>query len=371
MWAAGLAGTLCGMVFQSALDKYYRRPVSVSPPQAASQSAPINENENPITVYGLPSDQNVRYMEGYVSSVNYERRIPNWVLERIMHTPSEKGKTTPSDEDGEKEVSREGVTFFSDPETPVMFRGTNPDYAQMGYSRGHLAAAQFHKNGTQSEMNGTFNLSTNVVPQDMTMNACDWFRLESMTKKLSKEFPKGLFVVTGPLFVPTVDTKEGTKVISYRLGGKNDVAIPTHMFKVLLGVREDNTKGIAAFVMPNRPILEEQPLTAFQVPFKYIEQLSGLTLFPRILHPELSQGSASSLKWGTDMPYDMCKKHKCEGSYASFSKGFRLMGRIRASETTKEAEEALQYIASQGITIDARMKKEFDKKIAQLQKSNS
>lgn len=388
MWAAGLAGGLCGMAIQSMLDKYYQRPINVSHPVRSTEKPALSpavsqaNNDNPLAAFGLPSDEHLRFMEGYISSLNYERRIPNWVLEKIVYSKSAgKKDTSQSDDEEEKAVSREGVSFYSDPDVPALFQSTNADYAAMGYSRGHLAAAQFHKNGSQSEMNGTFNLSANVVPQDMTMNACDWFRLESMTKKLSKDFPSGLFVVTGPLFVPTIDTSSGKKVLSYTLGGKNDVAVPTHMFKVLLGVKEDNSKAIAAFVMPNRPILEERPLTDYQVPFKYIEQLAGLTLFPKVLHPELktlgtgsstSPLAASTFKWIGNTPeaapYDMCKRHKCEGSYASFSRGFRQMGQIRAACTIKEAEEALQKIAAQGITIDARMKKEYDKKIMELQK---
>eukprot|EP00744_Colponema_vietnamica_P007528 GILI01010826.1.p1 GENE.GILI01010826.1~~GILI01010826.1.p1 ORF type:complete len:391 (-),score=12.40 GILI01010826.1:28-1137(-) len=368
------------------LDKYYKRPVIVIKPAGSSDKTSPSPSpstkliqSDPIAIHGLPSECNLRFMEGYVSSLNYERRIPHWVLERLVYTkPASKKDVSAktSDDEDEKAVSREGVNFYTDPDIPPLFQSTNSDYSSMGYSRGHLAAAQFHKNGTQSEMNGTFNLSTNVVPQDMTMNACDWFRLESMTKKLSKDFPNGLFVVTGPLFVPTYDTSTGKKMISYILGGKNDVAVPTHMFKVLMGVKEDNSKAVAAFVMPNRPILEERPLTDFQVPFKYVEQLSGLTLFPKVLHPELKSSThantlgASSLKWiGSEpVPYDMCKKHKCEGSYASFSKGFRLMGTIRAASTRKEAEDALQAIVAQGIPIDSRMKKEFDKKLVELQK---
>ncbi|ETO12555.1 endonuclease G, partial [Reticulomyxa filosa] len=33
--------------------------------------------------YGLPSHENLSFRSSYVSSINYERRIPNWVMECI------------------------------------------------------------------------------------------------------------------------------------------------------------------------------------------------------------------------------------------------------------------------------------------------
>ncbi|CCD12253.1 hypothetical protein, unlikely [Trypanosoma congolense IL3000] len=36
-----------------------------------------------LTSKGLPSHDRVRYFMGFVASLNYERRIPNWVLEHL------------------------------------------------------------------------------------------------------------------------------------------------------------------------------------------------------------------------------------------------------------------------------------------------
>ena len=417
MYAAGMVGVALGMAFQSGLSNYYTSVASKHGKggvMLSSAPAPTTTHQNPApspsgdaplwfqhpaAEFGLPGSANLVVMKGYVSSLNLERRIPNWVIERIDYQQAGKKKKEGDDDGGEAEVSRASSKFYPDQSVPPLFRADNPDYSTPGMSRGHLAAAQFHKYGDQQEMNETFNLSANIVPQDMTMNGCDWYRLESMTKKLSKEFPRGLFVVTGPLFVPTIDTDMpvtsrsskkaaaanpniGQRKVEYYLCGKNDVAVPTHMFKVLLGVREDSAKGIAAFVLPNAPITQEHPMTHFQVPPSYVERLTGLNFFPSATSPSnpayspatsvlgpAGGGASSGLKGilggGVAEPYDLCKKHQCEGSYASFSRGFRASGKIRSASTLKEAEAALQEAAVAGL-LDSKVQKEFDRKVAEL-----
>lgn len=56
---------------------------------------------------------------------------------------------------------------------PSIFRADDEDYLRSGYSRGHLAAASNHKS-SQEDMASTFVLSANIVPQELSMNGCDW-----------------------------------------------------------------------------------------------------------------------------------------------------------------------------------------------------
>lgn len=62
--------------------------------------------------------------------------------------------------------------------------------------------------------------------------------------------------------------------MQYETIGKNNVAVPTHMFKVVLA-EKDNSEGndditepkrvMGAFIMQNEPIRELVPLTEYQV----------------------------------------------------------------------------------------------------------
>lgn len=53
--------------------------------------------------------------------------------------------------------------------------------------------------------------------------------------------------------------------VKYQVIGKNNVAVPTHFFKVVVMENEDNDFEMEAYVMPNRIIEEGTPLYVFQV----------------------------------------------------------------------------------------------------------
>ena len=61
------------------------------------------------------------------------------------------------------------------------------------------------------------------------------------------------------------------------------VSVPTHFYKVILADGRNSAKGggggrqvsVGAFVMPNAPIDERIPLSAFAVPLEPLEQVAG------------------------------------------------------------------------------------------------
>jgi DNA/RNA endonuclease G (NUC1) len=331
-------------------------PLSMLSPSDALQTKSLTPGQQAMRDtairIGLPSDHNVRFLEGYAASLNFERRIPNWVLEKIVTPPS-----PPSS--GASGGSRTESKFYSDPSVPEMFRASTSDYNDKhGTSRGHLAPAQFHKN-SQNEMNETFNLSANIVPQDMTMNACDWYRLESMTKKLAKQYPKGLYVVTGPMFVPTMSPVDpGRRVVSYEVIGEHNVAVPTHLFKAFFGEADDGKKEVAAFVLPNAPIPDESSLVTYQVPLSFVERTTGLQLFAGAAGIDASRAAYQVV--------DMCRRKKCEGSYGSFSKGNRAVGRIRAASSAAQAQQAFNDAVKAGDGDAAALERELKHKLTEL-----
>ena len=208
--------------------------------------------------YGLPSHENLSLHEGYVSSINYRLRIPNWVAEHLASTASDAATAVG--------VTRERSNFHEDVSVPAPWRSTNADYARSGWSRGHLAPAGAHK-GSQHELDETFLLSANIVPQDMSSNGSDWLRLERFTRSLLERHDD-VYIISGPLFVPS-PAADGTVAesaaaphlpppspaatsssssssssskappvvrarVSYEVIGPHEVAVPTHLFKVIL-----------------------------------------------------------------------------------------------------------------------------------------
>jgi len=111
------------------------------------------------------------------------------------------------------------------------------DYKHSGFSRGHMAPAADFAFSDQA-IRATFLLS-NAVPQIQRVNAGAWAQLEAAVRRLAAH-SDAVYIFTGPLF-----DSEITEVI-----GPNHVAVPTHIYKVILAVQADQRTMYAAIV-PN------------------------------------------------------------------------------------------------------------------------
>lgn len=67
--------------------------------------------------------------------------------------------------------------------------------------------------------------------------------------------------------------------------GEDNVAVPSHLYKVILARRSpESTEPLAlgAFVVPNEAIGFQPQLSEFQVSLQDLEKLSGLVFFPHL-----------------------------------------------------------------------------------------
>ncbi|XP_060725679.1 nuclease EXOG, mitochondrial-like isoform X1 [Tachysurus vachellii] len=222
-----------------------------------------------IQLYGLPVDGgDTRYYTNHILSYDQSRRTPRWVAEHL------------SEEKLLGKADRKHCKFKPDPDIPELFTAHNEDYLGSGWSRGHMAPAGDNKFSEQS-MAETFYLS-NVVPQNYKNNAGFWNRLEMYCRELTERF-RDVWVISGPLTLPQT-SEDKKKIVSYQLIGKDDVAVPTHLYKVILVRKEHSPDVLAlgAFVVPNAPIGFEHQLKEFQVSLTELERMSGLTFFPQL-----------------------------------------------------------------------------------------
>lgn len=249
---------------------------------------------------GLPSYENLTFYKSYVCSHDLEKKIPKWTIHEL-----DRAKMSGQSADRRFSIfnSRIPGNF------PNHTKALNEDYLRSGYSRGHLVPAGDIKFQGQDALDETFYLNSNIVPQEYTNNANYWYQMEYLAKsKLVKNFKK-VRILSGPLFIPKIkdDNGKNKKYQEYQLLGKNNVAVPTHLYKIYLCESNDNDhfesttdnqeiltkdrrkhkkynngskKYIAAFVVPNEPIHIETPLTDFQVPIEYIEKNTGLSIYP-------------------------------------------------------------------------------------------
>jgi endonuclease G, mitochondrial len=215
-------------------------------------------NEN--TRWGYPGGNCMLLIKDfYFICHDNDDRIPVWVMYHL----------TPEDLAGGAERSDD---FRADPALDPDDRAELADYRYSGYDRGHMApAADFRQ--SDRAMSDTFVLS-NMVPQRPNLNRRLWATLEDQVRQLA-EAHGSIWVVTGELFLAADSTPtEPTDFI-----GPNQVAVPTHLYKMVLCQHPAGDVELFAFVLPNQ--LDPVP----GVPADYlttvdrIEALSGLDFF--------------------------------------------------------------------------------------------
>uniref|UniRef100_A0A8C8RTC6 Endonuclease n=1 Tax=Pelusios castaneus TaxID=367368 RepID=A0A8C8RTC6_9SAUR len=241
--------------------------VPVAAAAAPLPPAPGGAARGELAKYGLPGLAQVRSRESYVLCYDPRSRGALWVLEQL------RPETLRGSSD------RAACDFREDESVHEYHRATNADYRGSGFDRGHLAAAANHR-WSQQAMQDTFYLS-NVAPQVPHLNQKAWNNLEKYCRSLTK-YNKNVYVCTGPLFLPRMEA-DGKMYVKYQVIGKNNVAVPTHFFKVLILEKLGGEIELRPYVMPNSPVEETIPLERFLVPIESIERASGLLFVPNIL----------------------------------------------------------------------------------------
>ncbi|MBA2368250.1 MAG: DNA/RNA non-specific endonuclease [Candidatus Protochlamydia sp.] len=198
---------------------------------------------------------------GYSLAYDARNRNPAWVYEHLT-AESIQGN------------AKRAQDFKEDPNIPNNLRATSTDCKGQGFDRGHMAPAGDHRS-TSEAMNDTFYM-TNICPQSPQLNRGYWSKLEKHVRDLTKQYAN-VYVVTGPLYLPHKEV-DGKRYVKYQVIGKNDVAVPTHFFKVLTldsGVGDAHT---FAYILPNEAIPPKTPLENFETTIEKIEHLAGLIL---------------------------------------------------------------------------------------------
>lgn len=196
---------------------------------------------------------------GYVLAYDGKTRHASWVYEELTANNLE-GATERADFD-----------FEEDPLIPPSLRANKSDYKGSGFDRGHLRPAANARSSPQA-MKDTFYLS-NISPQHPQLNRKFWLKLEKHVREMAQRHDK-IYVITGPLFLPET-ASDGKKYVRYQVIGENNVAVPTHYFKVIHGKKE-RANITEAYIIPNRPIENNLPLSTFAVTLEKVEKAAGL-----------------------------------------------------------------------------------------------
>ena len=262
-----LCGTFCtsGLMFLSQVEyDHVRFPQNTLLLRSFRKER--NYNSMNTLKYGLPHGGiPIVLNPDYLLQYDQSKRVPLWVGEHIK----------PEHLDGS--ATRAKCRFTADERLSEKFRSQNEDFRQSGFSRGHMAAAGNYKHSSES-MSDTFFL-TNILPQDYKNNSGYWNRMEMHVRDLVRKYGPAT-VYSGPVFSPAQEP-DGKRYVKYQVIGENDVAVPTHLFKVILIKRENDFPMMGAFIVPNQKI-KTQPLENFQVTLKTLELRTGLHFFDKL-----------------------------------------------------------------------------------------
>ncbi|XP_062505550.1 nuclease EXOG, mitochondrial-like [Corticium candelabrum] len=256
-----LAGAALGFLSGAAAYKAIFRTL-----ESSDEETVVKDYSSFSLAYGLPEfNSDLYHYNNHVVLYDNAKKVPVWVAEHLT-LDNLRGTAT-----------REQSQFQCDDYVPRLFRSSNDDYWDSGWSRGHMVPAGDNKH-SQEAMNDTFYL-TNIVPQDIDNNAYFWCKLERYCRSLARRY-NFVEIVSGPLWLP-LTTNDGRRFVKYDVIGKNDVAVPTHLFKVVVG-ENDEEIVIGAFVVPNKDIPDDKQPIDYQRPIDVVEKMVGAKMFPRL-----------------------------------------------------------------------------------------
>jgi len=252
--------------------------VTIPPRDTGVPPEPLNGSPRVAEImrFGFPGLDNIRSHKDYIMSYDRRNRIPHWVFEHLTKDSCQKTEG----------VDRAHSDFSVDKSLHPFFQSANTDYKYSGFDRGHMAPAGNHRRDQQM-CNETFLLS-NMAPQvGRGFNRDKWEHLERYVRKMTKLY-RNVYVCTGPLYLPHME-QDGKMYVKYQVIGQNNVSVPTHFFKVIVGETDNKDLELEAFVMPNEQIPDNTPLDNFRVPPDSVERAAGLLFFDRLSKERLSR----------------------------------------------------------------------------------
>lgn len=262
--------------------------------------------------------------------IAYDARTKNpiYALEKLCFS-SNKSKmndvTILNGADGDKGNNNNNrFQFHEQKSLSPQHRSKNAYYRNSGYDRGHLAPAADFKYDSNHKRD-TFSL-TNISPQHPTFNRVVWLKLEEWVRSLVPKLEKDVYVISGPIWLPTSkltpattgknnsgnnnkDSPKRKDLFQYTYNGlgtpPNIIHVPTHFFKLIFTMNEkryrdriinENTgstngfppmaiEHFAAFVVPNDSFEknnndnDEIKLIDCLVKVKDLEAVTGVSFF--------------------------------------------------------------------------------------------
>lgn len=227
--------------------------------------ADIRPSSDPVSIASneasnfIPLSTPLIHRESSLLSYDGKTRNAHWVYQKLTADSLE------------GDVDRGSFDFMEDPLVPSMYGATKNDFKDSDFDRGHLCPAADAK-ASPDAMKDTFYLS-NISPQYPHLNRKLWLSLETRARNLTKHY-EYVEVISGPLYLPE-QGDDGKRYVKFQVIGQNDVAVPTHFFKVI-HARKAELEKIEAYIVPNKKIYWETSLAEFRVDLEKVEKTAGI-----------------------------------------------------------------------------------------------
>lgn len=207
----------------------------------------------------LPVVAPILWRKSYTLAYDGRSRNPFWVQEVLT-------------KDSLQETAGKGnFAFREDPQVPSHIRAHPEDYRKTGFERGNMVSVTASKSNpiTREES----SLMSNTCPQCPHLIRGYWADLEKSIK-MQTQTSDEVKVITGPLYLPQ-QGDDGKRYVKYQVIGGNDIAVPTHFFRVIAS-RKGEKIDTQAYIIPNIPVPKNTPLDKFKVSLEQVELASGI-----------------------------------------------------------------------------------------------
>jgi endonuclease G len=159
---------------------------------------------------------------------------------------------------------------------PDAARSLPKDYVGTGFDKGHLAPAEDFTRSKKAM--ATSFLMSNMSPQYHATNGGVWAKLEAAVRAMVADEGEA-WIVSGDAFM-TTDSHPKKPGSWIKKGGKNRVAVPTHLFKALLARDRDGRWTEYAFLVPNKRVSPGKPPRDYLITVDRLEKVTGWDFFP-------------------------------------------------------------------------------------------
>ncbi len=173
-----------------------------------------------------------------------------------------------------KKVDRDDEEFTKDPLLSENY-ALSSDYYGSGYDRGHMCpAGDMHFN--QTAMSECFYM-TNIDPQKAGLNRGIWRELEEQVRDWAVD-NDSLYIVVGAVYV-----KNPKKI------GKNKVAVPSILYKVVADISQKDGYKAIAFVFKNKDYPDDADFMDYAISVDSLEHLTGIDFFANFQNEDVEK----------------------------------------------------------------------------------